>query len=63
MGVREGDEVLLEVEDGELRIIGRAAARKQAKALVAKHVPPEVSLVDELIAERRREVAGEEPSE
>lgn len=35
------------------------AAIRRVQRLVAQHVPAEVSLVDELLAERRREAARE----
>ena len=41
----------------------RLAAIGRAQALVAKYVPAEVSLVDDLIAERRREAARESGGE
>lgn len=58
--IEPGDEVRLRMVDGELRVIGRKAAIEQAQALVRKFVPEGVSLVDELIAERRAEVARED---
>jgi AbrB family looped-hinge helix DNA binding protein len=59
LGVGVGDELLLKVENGELRAWTRAQAIKRAQALLRKYVPEGVSLVDELIAERRREAALE----
>jgi hypothetical protein len=41
-------------EDG-IEILSRAAALKRAEAIARRFVPEGVSLVDELIAERRRE--------
>jgi AbrB family looped-hinge helix DNA binding protein len=59
LGVGVGDELLLRVEDGELRAVtGRAALRK-AQAIVRRFVPEGTRLSDELIADRRREAAGE----
>lgn len=55
-----GDHVLLRVEDGELRVIPRMEAIRRAQRLVAEYIPASVSLVDELIADRRAEVAREE---
>ena len=60
ISVSAGDEVQVRLEGDEVRIISRAAAIRHAQGPVAKHVPPEVDLVDELIAERRREAAREE---
>ena len=63
LGVTEGDELLGEFADGELLLYSRDTAVKKAQALVRKYGPEGVSLVDELIAERRaearREAAGE----
>jgi len=57
--IEPGDEVRLNIVDGALRIIGRKAAIEQAQALVRKFVPEGVSLVDELMAERRAEAEKE----
>ncbi len=59
MGLNEGDEVILRMEDEELRVITPRQALRKAQALVRRHVPEGASLVEELIAERRREAAGE----
>jgi AbrB family looped-hinge helix DNA binding protein len=53
LGIRAGDEVVLELEDDELRIITLKRNIERAQRLVRKHVKPGTSLVDELIAERR----------
>lgn len=50
-----GADLLLRVEGDELRLMTTAAAIKQAQSLVRSYVPEGVSLVDELIAERRDE--------
>ncbi len=55
LGLRPGSQVLLALSDGELRIWTREAARRRAQNLICSLIPPEVSLVDELIADRRRE--------
>jgi AbrB family looped-hinge helix DNA binding protein len=59
MGINPGDEVVLRLEDDELRIttIKRRIERAQRRA--RRYVKPSVSLVDELIAERH-EAAGRE---
>jgi AbrB family looped-hinge helix DNA binding protein len=53
LGISPGDEVFLRMEDDELRIttIKRRIERAQRRA--RKYLKPGVSLVDELIAERR----------
>jgi AbrB family looped-hinge helix DNA binding protein len=59
MGIEVGQEVVLRLEDGELRVSTLAGAIRRAQDLVRRHVPPERSLVEELLAERRREAADE----
>jgi len=59
LGVAAGDEVLVEVEDGEVRLTARAAARRRAQARVARHFSDKESLVDELLAWRRQEAGRE----
>jgi len=59
LGIKAGDEVLMRMEEGELRVYTtaiwlakmRAALRSEAKG---------TSIVDELISERRAEAAREE---
>jgi len=59
LGVGVGDTVLLRFDDGELRILTPRQALRRAQELVRQYVPEGVSLVDELIAERRLEAARE----
>jgi len=60
LGIEDGDAVFLELEGDELRLYSRATAIRQVQELVAKYVPPDVGLVDALIAERRRESRSED---
>jgi AbrB family looped-hinge helix DNA binding protein len=53
LGIRAGDEVILRMEDDELRITTMKHRIERAQRLVRKYVKPGTSLVDELIAERR----------
>lgn len=53
LGMRSGDEVLLRIEDEELRISTLRRNIERAQKLVRKQVKTKRSLVDELIAERR----------
>jgi AbrB family looped-hinge helix DNA binding protein len=53
LGIKVGDEIVLRIEDDELRITTLQRRLERAKGLVRKHVKPGTSLVDELIAERR----------
>lgn len=59
VGISAGDDVLLCQEGDELRLYGQEAAIRRVQRLVAQHVPADVSLVDELLAERRREAERE----
>ena len=60
LGLAVGDEVRLRLDDGEIRIFTLEHAIRRAQELVRRYVPEGVSLVDELIAERRAEAAREE---
>jgi AbrB family looped-hinge helix DNA binding protein len=53
LGINPGDEVILRLEDDELRISTLRSRLERARRQVRKYVKPGVSLVDELIAERR----------
>ena len=53
LGINPGDEVILRLEDDELRITTMKRRIERAQRHVRKYVKPGVSLVDELIAERR----------
>lgn len=55
LGVRPGERVVIELEGGELRIRSLGSVVTGVQAFVRGLVPDEVSLVDELIAERRGE--------
>jgi len=59
LGLKDGDTVLWDVKDGEVHLTTRAANIKKAQELVRKYVRPGVSIVDELIAERRAEADRE----
>lgn len=59
LGLEIGDEVIVRVEDNELRILTRAEAVKQAQEKVRRHIKESRSLVDELRAERRAEAKRE----
>jgi AbrB family looped-hinge helix DNA binding protein len=59
LGIREGDLVTLMIEDGVLQVITVPEGIRRAQAIVRQHVPAGVSLVDELLAERRAEAARE----
>jgi len=59
LGIDIGDEVVLRIENDELRITTLKRRLERAQRLVRKHVKPDVSLADELIAERREAARNE----
>lgn len=54
LGIKIGDEVVLRIEDDELRITTLQHRLARAQRLVRKHVKPGDSLSAELITERRQ---------
>jgi AbrB family looped-hinge helix DNA binding protein len=61
IGLKEGDVLFARLEDdGEIHLLTPKAAMRRAQAIVRKFVPDGVSLVDELLEDRRREVEREE---
>lgn len=59
LGINIGDEVLLRIEDDELRITTLKRRLERAQRVVRKHVKAGTSLADELIAERREAASSE----
>lgn len=59
LGINAGDEIILRYEDDELRITTMKRRIERAQRQVRKYIKPGRSLVDELIAERRRETQNE----
>jgi AbrB family looped-hinge helix DNA binding protein len=59
LGIRPGDEVILELDEHEVHLTTLRQRIAKAQEMVRKHVPPGVSLVDELIAERQEEAKRE----
>ncbi len=57
LGLKPGDEVLLSLEDGEIRIVSTRQAVKRAQTLVRRYIPEGRSLSEELIRDRREEAA------
>jgi hypothetical protein len=58
-GLEVGAAVIAEAGAGELRLRSLDQAIAEVQAMVRGFVPDDVSLVDELIAERRREAQRE----
>ena len=59
LGISEGDEVQLALKEGVIRVLNRATVLRDLQRQVRRFVPEGVSLVDELLAERRAEAAKE----
>jgi len=59
LGMKIGDELILSLRDGELRIITWQQAVKRIQEIVRRYVPEGQSLADELIADRRLEAENE----
>jgi AbrB family looped-hinge helix DNA binding protein len=53
LGINNGDELVLRIEDDELRITTLKRRLERAQRRVRRYVKPGRSLVNELIAERR----------
>ena len=61
-GLELNDLAHVRLSDDGIEILSRSAALKRAQQIVSSHIPPGVSLVEELIAERRREANKESVS-
>jgi AbrB family looped-hinge helix DNA binding protein len=55
LNLHVGDEIILRLEDGALRIYTPSQAIKHAQELLRPYLPRGRSLSDELIVERRKE--------
>ncbi len=59
LGIKPGDEVLLLLDDGEIRIVSKNQALKRVQEKVRRYVPEGRSLSEELIKERKEEADRE----
>lgn len=59
LGVETGDELIVVLEEGELRLFTPGQAIKRAQAMVRRYFPEDRILSEELIRERREEAARE----
>lgn len=59
LGIEEGDAVFMRVEGDELHVISDATEIRRVREMIAGYVPEGVSLVDDLLRERRREIAAD----
>ena len=60
MGIRPGDNLYMDVEDGALRIESHPARIRRIQRELAPYITPGRLLSEELIAERREEARREE---
>jgi len=58
LGFEPGDRLIVRQEDDRLVLEKASAIERRLRALFA-HIPPDISLADELIAERREEARRE----
>ena len=58
-GIKDGAEVIFSRTEHGIEIRTLDEAIRQAQELCARYIPPGVSLVDELLRERREEAARE----
>jgi bifunctional DNA-binding transcriptional regulator/antitoxin component of YhaV-PrlF toxin-antitoxin module len=57
--LKAGDVLFARVHDGEIHLLTPTAVMRRVQALARRFVPAGVSLVDELLEDRRREVEAE----
>lgn len=60
LNLNVGDDVVLSLDDGEIRIVSRKEALRRAQVLVRRYVPEGTSLSDELIRDRRDEASRDD---
>jgi AbrB family looped-hinge helix DNA binding protein len=59
LDLRPGDELIMRVEDGELRLSTRRQALARARRMIRRHIPADEDLTQSLIDDRRREAERE----
>ncbi len=59
LGIEAGDEVVLSIQDDELRITTQQRRIQRARRRARQYVKPGMSLVDELLADRREAAKNE----
>jgi AbrB family looped-hinge helix DNA binding protein len=59
LGIKTGDEVVVQLEEGAVRVFSRDEALRRLQEKVTGSVPRKVSLAAELIRERRKEARRE----
>ncbi|MGH6917310.1 MAG: AbrB/MazE/SpoVT family DNA-binding domain-containing protein [Geminicoccaceae bacterium] len=59
LDLRPGDELIIRVEDGELRLTTRRQALARARRMIREYIPSDEDLTQSLIDDRRAEAARE----
>ena len=59
LDLRPGDELIMRVENGELRLSTRRQALARARRMIRRYVPSDEDLTQSLIDDRRREAERE----
>jgi AbrB family looped-hinge helix DNA binding protein len=59
LNLKEGDEVVFELDGEHVRLVNQDTALKELQAFFREGIPEGVSLVDELLDERREEARRE----
>ncbi len=55
LDLHPGDELIIRIENGELRLFRQSQALQRIRAAVRKKITKKVSHVDEFLAERKRD--------
>ncbi len=59
LGIRTGDDLIMVLENDELRIMSPRRAIERARAIVRQYIPDGVQLSESLLEDRRREAERE----
>lgn len=59
LGLKPGDQLVMRIEDGELRISSSRQALARARKLLKQYIPPGKDLTQSLIEDRRKEAERE----
>nr|WP_274602257.1 AbrB/MazE/SpoVT family DNA-binding domain-containing protein [Sphingomonas sp. CFBP 8760] len=59
LGIGAGDTVMVDIDNGELRVRSVSKALERARAILRRHIPEGTNLADELISDRRAEAEHE----
>ena len=59
LGIEEGGAVFMRLDGDELRVVEDETEVRRVREMIARRVPEGISLVDELLRERRREAAAD----